>query len=67
MHHQKPGFQLVWNRVGADGALPGSVWQLPIEGGASWDGGLVLLEDLLALEAVGALCGGASGQRGSSG
>lgn len=43
-------------------SLPGSIWQLPIKGGASWDSCLVLLEDLLALQAIRALCGRASGQ-----
>lgn len=46
--------------------LPGTVWQLPVEGGAPWDSCLVLLQDLLALQAVGALRGRASGQGRSS-
>ena len=44
-------------------SLPGPVRQLPVEGGAPGDGVcLVLLEDLLALQAVRALGGGAPGQ-----
>lgn len=53
--------------VGVDEGLPGSVWQLPVEGGAPWDSCLVLLQDLLALQAVGALRGRASGEGRSSG
>lgn len=54
--------------VGVNEGLPGSVWQLPVEGGAPWDSCLVLLQDLLALQAVGALRGRASGEgRSSSG
>lgn len=41
--------------------LPGAVRQLPVKGGAPWDGRGVLLQDLLALQAVGALCGRAPG------
>lgn len=49
-----------------EGGLPGPVGQLPVEGGAPRDGRLVLLQDLLALQAVGALRGRASGERRSS-
>lgn len=52
--------------MGANGGSPGPVGQLSIKGGASWDSRLVLLEDLLALQAVGALRGRASGYRRSS-
>lgn len=51
---------------GANDGVPGSILQLPIKGGASWDSCLVLLEDLLALQAVRALRGRASGKRRSS-
>lgn len=50
----------------ANDGLPGPIRQFPIKGGASWDCSLVLLEDLLALQAVRALRGRASGQRCSS-
>lgn len=43
--------------------IPGTIRQLPIKRCASWDGCLVLLKDLLALQAIGALRGRASGQR----
>lgn len=43
--------------------IPGTIWQLPIKRCASWNGCLVLLEDLLTLQAIGALRGRASGQR----
>lgn len=49
------------NGVGADAGLPGPIWQLSIKGGAPWDSCLVLLENLLALQAVRALRGRASG------
>ena len=51
-------------RSGVQGRLlPGPVRQLPVKGGAPGNGvGLVLLEDLLALQAVGPLRGGAPGQ-----
>lgn len=48
-----------------EGGLPGPVGQLSVEGGAPRDGRLVLLQDLLALQAVGALRGRASGERRS--
>ena len=42
---------------------PAAVRQLPVKGRAPWNGRLVLLEDLLTLQAIGALRGRASGQR----
>lgn len=42
-------------------SVPGPIWQLPIKGCASWDSCLVLLEDLLALQAIRALSGRPSG------
>ena len=45
-------------------ALPGPVGQLPVERGAPWDsGGLLVLKDLLALQPVRALGGRPAGQR----
>lgn len=54
-----------WHKCWLRIDLPGAIWQLSVKGGASWDGCLVLLEDLLTLQAVGALSGRASGQRRS--
>jgi len=47
------------------GSLPWTIWQFPIKRGASRNRCLVLLEDLLTLQAVGTLSGRASGQRRS--
>lgn len=44
--------------------IPGSIWQLPVERGAAWDGGL---EDLLARHAIGTLGGGSAGKRLAAG
>lgn len=52
---------------GQHGDLPGTIRQLPVKGRASWNGRLVLLQDLLTLQAIGPLCGRASGQRHSGG
>ncbi|XP_073690662.1 signal-induced proliferation-associated 1-like protein 2 [Garra rufa] len=48
-------------------AIPGSIRQLPVERGAAWDGGLSVLEDLLARHAIGTLRGGSAGKRLAAG
>lgn len=47
--------------------IPGSIRQLPVERGAAWDGGLSVLEDLLARHAIGTLRGGSAGKRLAAG